>query len=374
MHNDFLILADIKRNEHLMKTEELFVTQKSEWFIDFANHFRTICEHIQKLQKDSILPTISYLDYTMLYTNFINRQYTADVIVYGDKNYLDKNQHLIGSYDISYLFTYFDKLWDDLINLKRHYIKQATAKEVTAFMLEEVSSFYSYLATIARSAIKKCFDKSHFTCIDLNEEFTVNVGDYMAKTETVYMEKKNKNANRLAEWFEQRLIGKYIFGDYSGLDFSDRAFMNTDFRYAIFQGSTLKNTNFEGSSLIGVNFRNANIEGCCFNNCSIHEADFYCAKLNGASFINARARVGCADEKEWRYVGFLPIIFCYADLTNTNFTDTNLSGADFTGADLTGADFTGADLTGANFKDAVLTGTIFADAILDGSFRRDMPM
>ena len=85
------------------------------------------------------------------------------------------------------------------------------------------------------------------------------------------------------------------------------------------------------------------------NNCVIYEADFSYAKLKGASFVNALGGAGPLFSDVWWSVGYLPVSFRHADLTN----------ADFTGANLAGADFTGAKLDGAIFTDAVLDGAIF---------------
>jgi len=353
MNEDFQARAEIKRNEYLLETEELFVANKDRWLADFAVHFQDICNQIQKSQADSVLSAISYLEYTMLYTNFLNRRYIADIFVYGDKSYLDRDQRFIGSYDISFLFVFFDQLWDALITLRRRYPGLVPAPEITAFMMETLPDFYSYLANIARLAIGEYLDKSPFAKIAKNEEFMINVGDYMAKTEPVYCAKKTKNADELAVWFSEQLADKYIFGDYSGLDFSEKSFVYTDFRYSRFQDSKLNKANLEGSALIGANFRNALMEECRLDNCSINEADFSHASLKNASFKNAWAKVGLMDEKKWRFVGFLPVIFRNADLT----------GADFSGANLKGADFSGARLTDANFSGAITDEAVFTGCL-----------
>ena len=354
MNEDFIKRANIKRNEYLLKTEELFVANKNRWFADFTCYFKDMCYKLRKWQDESAISEVSYLEYTMLYTNFLNRCYTADIFAYGDKSYIDKSQHFVGHYDISDMFVFFDQLWDDLYSMKKQHVGLIPAQEVTNFMMETLHDFYSYLAVIARSAIKECTDKSPLNGIIKNEVFMVNVGDYMFKTETVYAEKKNKNAYKLAGWFSAQLKNKYFFGDYSNLDFSEKAFLSTDFRFACFRGSTLHNTAFDGSTLFGVNFRNANMEGCSLNNCSIHEADFSNAKLKNASFRYARAKAGLANKKYWKYVGFLPANFRNADLTNADFTKADLTGADFTGATLTGTIFTGATLTGTIFDGGIM--------------------
>lgn len=346
---DFTYIADVKRNECLLKTEKFFVVHKSRWLDSFYEHFKAICAEIRNLQDESELPAISYLEYTALYTNFINRQYVADVFVYGEKGFLDKAQYCVGRYDVSFLFYYFDRLWDDLLSLRKRYVGKIPAQKITAFMLDTLPDFYSYLAQIARCAIFELTDASPLVDIKKTELFVINVGGYMSITEGVYQENGNKHVEKLCKWFSEQLYGTYIFGDYSRLDFSDRVFEYTDFRFAHFCGSSLNNTNLKGSKLIGANFRSANMEKCQLDYCTINEADFSSAILKNANFKNAHAKSGLINDKDWKFPGFLPTNFRYADLTN----------ADFTGANLAGADFTGATLTGANFTDAVLDGAIF---------------
>ena len=74
MNEDFLSRAMVKRNEYLLKTEELFVVNKNKWFADFAGHFLDLCSQMRDLKYKLVLSAITYLEYTMLYTNFINRR------------------------------------------------------------------------------------------------------------------------------------------------------------------------------------------------------------------------------------------------------------------------------------------------------------
>ena len=349
MNEDFVNRAKIKRNEYLLKTEELFVINRGIWCADFEIHFQDICALIRKLQDNSTLPAISYLEYLMLNTNFVNRRYVADILLFSNKSYLDRNQSYISEYDISYLFIYFDMLWNDLILLKKRYLGKVTMNDVTSFMLGTLPDFYSYINVIARCALLECVDKSMLIEIKNDGSLMVNVGEYMVKVETIYEERVKKDKKELVNWFSERIHDKYIFGDYSSLDFSGEDLSFTDFRFARFNSSTLIGTIFEHSSLTGVNFRNANMKGCRLDYCSIKEADFNSAMLKDASFKNVVAKSGLTNENEWEFPGFLPASFRNADLTN----------ADFTGADLTGADFTGATLTGASFTDALVDNAIF---------------
>lgn len=326
---------------------------KHSWFSAFEKHFQAMCADIVKMQDKSILSAISHLEYTMVYSNFAYRRYVAEVWVYGDYWYLDKGQRMIGEYDLSFLFVYFDELWDKLLAQRRRYIGKVSSQEITTFMIRALPKFYSYLINIARFAIVDRVDEKPFTDIAKNDLFKVRIGDYMAKTEPVFSQKKSKNADALAAWFSKRLESEYVFEDCADLDFSSRDFSFTEFRYVQFRRAILNDAALKSCSLIGASFYNAQMENCRLGNSAIYEADFSYANMKNASLVNVRGKTGLPDENEWRHVGFLPVSFRYADLTGADFSGANLIGADFTGARLTGADFTGAITDNAIFDNSI---------------------
>lgn len=361
MHEDFINIANTIKNESLLKTEALFVANRKTCLAVFAEHFKTICAEIQNMQEKSKMSAISYLEYTMLYTNFANRQYLAEIFAYDDEHYLDVGLRTVGTYDITFLFVYFEELWEKLLIVRKRFPGQITSQEVTSFMLESLPDFYSYLINIARFAIADCVDTEPFVSIIKGDIFMICVGEYMAKTELVFIENKNKDAKELTDWFLEELDEVYMCGDYSCLDFSAKSFDYNNYCYANFRGSSLINASLEGAMLVGTCFRNAHMEGCHLDKASINEADFSNAILKNASFINAHGRLGLPDEQNWWHVGFLPVSFRNADLTDANFK----------GADLTGADFSGAVLTGADFTDAIIINAIFDDGNIPSGGREN---
>jgi uncharacterized protein YjbI with pentapeptide repeats len=367
MFKDFTILANTLRNEHLFKTEDLLVKNKQAWVDTIAKHFQAICDEIKKLQTASELSAISYLEYTMLYNNFINWQYETEIFVYSSESYLDKKQRIIASYDISALFVYYNELWDKLLSARKRFAGQVSAQDIKLFMLQTLPDFYSYFTKIVRFAVAGCIPNERFADIIKNDVFMINVGEYMGLTEPIYTEIKYKDVNKLIEWFQEKAENEYTFGDYSNLDFSDCIFKKTDFRYASFCGSCFKNASLAGSYLNGANFRNADMEGCLLDSCTIYETDFSHAMLKNASFVGVYAQAGLLDEKYWQFPGFLPVNFRNADLTGTNFTRANLKGADFSGAVLTDTIFTDAVLDDAIFGDVLPRVAVLDEAVFSGS-------
>ena len=352
MHTDFIELSANLRNEHLLKAEASFTTHKRSWSTAFTENFKSVCADIAKAQAGSTISAISCLEYTMLYTNFINQRYVAEVWAYDDKQYLDKKQKIVGEYDTSFLFVHFEELWDKLLAHRKRYFRMVSPKDVTSFMLQVMPNFYSYLANIAKYAIPDCIDEKPLTNIAKNDIFKVRIGDYMAQSRSVFTLNKtrNTNVNELVYWFSERSRTEYNFQDFSDLDFSSRDFSNTVFRYVQFLRAILNNTNLESCSLTGASFRGAQLENCNLNDSAIYEADFSYASMKNASFLNVRGKAGLLKENEWQQPGFLPVSFRNADLTCANFK----------WADLSGADFTGACLANTNFSCAVLDNAVFS--------------
>lgn len=356
MNEEFIINAYALSNDNLLKTEELFVTHRRNWVARFAGHFRSLCAQIRKSQDEAALPAISHLGYTMLYTNFIDRHYVADIFVYGEDSYLDNDQRSVGSYDLTFLFGYFNELWEKLLANRKRYVGEVSSQDVTSFMFHVLADFYSYLTSIARFAIAECVDGKPYADIVKNDEFEIHVGDYMANSEPVFTENMTKNANKMAAWFSKKHDYEYVFEDCSFLDFSQKDFSNTILRYVQFRKTILNDASLQDCSLIGANFRHAQLENCRLSKSVIHEADFSFANMRNSNLSRVRGKVGIPNKNEWQHVGYLPVSFRNADLT----------GADFTYANLTGADFTDANLTDTVFTSAILDNAIFSDG--------DMPL
>jgi len=350
MPEDFKKRFDELCNEYLLKTEKLFVEQKPDFFSAFAQHFHYMCAETIKLQENSAIPALSRLEYTMLYTNFINRRYLASVFIYGDMAYCDNNQRLVGEFDISALFVFFDELWDKTLSECRRFVGKISTKDVNTCMFEALPGFYSYLINIARFVVRDILCKEPFAAIIKNDYFRVCVGDYMAKTEPVYVQNRNKDATVLKEWFESRRPYFYEHRDCSGLDLSGGSFEFTVLKSIQFRNAVLNDVILDNSTLVDADFYGAQMENSSLDFASIYEADFSQAQLKGTSFRFARGGAGLPDTKIWRHVGFYPVSFCNADLTNVDFHGAYLGGADFRDATLTGADFTEAVLDKAVFS------------------------
>lgn len=337
MTKEFQEYADKLKTEKLFELEEIYQTRLDDYIPIFQKHFRQICETIVHLQNKQELDEISYLEYTLLFTNLIRGDETAEVRVYNDHWYFDPLQHTVGSFDFSFLFAKYKELQTALMSGRKRFAGAVTAQETTAFLLSCASQFYKYIVSAFRFSILPCIQSEPFLSIRRGNEFEINVGEYMAHTEAIYKENRQRTSKETLDWFAQREEFEYAFEDFSGLDFSGADLSEIDLRYSNLSGTTLVGTNFQDSMLFGTRFCHADLQNADLRYCLMHESDFTGADLTNSCFIAAKAFRGVPNYKKWSITGYRSVSFRDANLTNADFTKTQIRDADFTGAMMNGA-------------------------------------
>jgi len=339
MDTHFLNRAETLLTEKLFETEGLFQCGFSSLSEAFKENFQEICREIAALQAAGNLDEIAYIEYTMLRSNIINKNYTAEIRTYGKEWFLCKNQRVVGQFDISDILQNLDKLWTDLLTTRKQYVGKVSSLDISEFIMDATPKFYTYVISLCRFSILDCIEQDYFKVIKKTPQFSINVGEYMAQTEPIYKENSEKDCKSLLKWFAKRHSYVYCFEDFSGLDFSNENFTNIDFRYSDLRNAILTNTSFLYANLIGARFCGAELENANFSYSILHEADFSGANLRKAKFYYSQANWGLLDKDEWKRVGLFKVSFRKANLQNANFTGANLIGADFTDAVMDGAIF-----------------------------------
>jgi uncharacterized protein YjbI with pentapeptide repeats len=335
----FLSRAETMLNEKLFETEVLFCESFSTMSKAFKENFREICSEIAALQETGSLGEIAYIEYTLLRSNIINKNYAVEIRVYGKEWFMCKNQRVAGQLDISFLFQKLDRLWVDLLMMRKQYIGKVSSLDVSEFIMDTVPQFYAYVISLCRFSILDCVKQNYFKVIKKMPQFSINVGEYMAQTTPIYKENFNKDRKSFLKWLSEDFSYEYCFEDFSGLDLSNENFIDIDFRYSDLRNTTLTNTNFMYANLTGARFCGAELENAHFSYSILHETDFCNANLRNAKFCYSKAYEGLLDKEVWKRVGFFKVSFRKANLQNADFTGANLIGADFTEAVLDGAKF-----------------------------------
>ena len=336
MTDEFMQYADHLKNEKLFELEEFYQKQLEIYRPDIQKNFNRICTTIVNLQKKQLLGAISYLEYTLLFTNLIRAEETAEVRVYDKNWYFDPNQLIVGSFDFSFLFTKYRELKESLMSARKRFAGAVTAQETTAYLLTCASQFYKYVVSSFRFSILPCVRSEPFLSIQRADEFEINIGEYMGHTEAVYKENRTRTSKETLDWFDMREEFDYAFEDFSGLDFSGADLSEIDLRYADLSNTTLTNTDFQDAMLFGTRFCHANLQNADLRYCQMHEADFTGADLTNACFTAASAYRGVPNHAEWIITGYRSLSFRDANLTNADFSRCDIHDADFTGAVMDG--------------------------------------
>lgn len=325
------------KNQKLFEMEELYQKNFNDYVSIFQKHFLEICENIIHLQQSGILGEISYLEYTLLYTNLLQKKEAAEVRVYNHNWYFDSGQHIVGNFDFSCLFIKYQELWTELFSARKRFAGIVASHEVKSFLLSCARSFYRYVIAVCRFSILSCVESEPFLSIYKSDEFEINVGEYMAYTETIYKENKKRTSKDALDWFSLRLEFEYAFEDFTGLDFSRADLSEIDLRYSDLRQSRLTGTDFQDSMLCGTRFCHADMRDANLCYCLLHEADFTGANLANACFTCAKSYAGISPRQtEWKIPGYRQVSFRSTNLTNADFQATDIRDADFTEAVMDG--------------------------------------
>ncbi len=339
MTEEFKQYASALHTRKLFEMDQIYQEHLHEYIPVFQDHFRQMCETVCRLQAENEIGEISYLEYTFLFTNLIQKKELAQVRIYNDDWYFDAGQRAVGSFDYAFVFTKYRELWDEIMSSRKRFAGAVTAQEAISFLLLCASVFYRYVASIFRYSILPCVEAEPFLSMRRADEFEVNVGEYMAYTEAVYKENRTRTSADALRWFSLREEFAYAFEDFSGLDFSGADLSEIDLRYSDLRRTTLDGTDFQDSLLYGTRFCHASLRGADLRYCQIHEADFSGADLTDACFRVTTGYRGVPDTETWMLTGFRPINFQNANLTRADFCRTKIRDADFTGAIMDGAKF-----------------------------------
>ena len=132
---------------------------------------------------------------TVLKNSLLMQNENAEVRVYNDNWYFDSGQRTIGYFDFSSLFQKYHELESELISAHKRFAGSVSAQETTSFLMSCARPFYCYIISIFRYSILPCIEKEPFLSVKRAEKFEINVGEYMAYSESIYKENQLRSRN-----------------------------------------------------------------------------------------------------------------------------------------------------------------------------------
>lgn len=323
------------RDEALLKLNSVFYDRIREIGGGFSESLRAACDQVIKMQKQGYRE-IEYLEFTLLRTRLLNRDYHMPVMVYGEDWYADLNQAQVGTIDMDPIFSFYDELADKTERLVKKYRTKIPQETMAERMCLSAEYFFHYVGLALRHTVMG------FTAgeMKITDEFRIRCCEYMGRGQVLRRHTPHKDMEQLKKWFGKKEKEVYRFRDFSGRDFSG--------------------WDLEGMDLTGCDFRKCNLSGCNLSGADLTGTWFCDSEMRGADLSGAwvpGARFDRADLTD----ATLEDTYCVCrinrgawlrpDNIRPSFADACFKGADLSFSMMDGADFTGAALDGAQFSE-----------------------
>ncbi len=313
----------------------------------FISSFKKTCEEIKKLEETQEFK-VGFLMYNLLRTQVMQHQYNYRIYVY-DENWYLKDGIYIGELDVSFIYKYYEEMWQELLKCSKKYVLKIGVLDVEHIMLEQLQYFHKYVVGLMQFSLLDALEIEEYIALNKADVFQIQTGEFFEPCDPIHIEAQEKDSFQLKKFIEKNEKGAYYFQDFRGLEMDELMCNGSDLRYADFRESQLNRSSMMCSLLIGTKFKGCQMKEANLSVSMICEANFENADLSNANFQQAVAFVGKNEANAWKQVGFTP----------TSFKNSNLTQANFQGATLSSVDFTGANLTHTNFQDATLYGSQF---------------
>ncbi|EQB90141.1 hypothetical protein J2Z44_001681 [Clostridium punense] len=311
-------------NEALEKNKEKFLKTFEEnklWIKEIViSSTRKISEAVSAKQLDSSYDTM-YINFSLLRTSVINKQYKVLISAYNRNWYLDEDPtHMtISFYPI---LSVVDELREYLEEKRKIYVNKIENFHINEIVLKQVFEYFTHMELFVTTFLQDLDDERWFQSLNKTEEFFIRWGEYRDLTHIVYkFDKKEKNQSDFEKLIiqQQENDEELIFSSWQNLSFENIGCFEKNLMFSNFKRSTLENSEFIGSTLLGVNFKESKLLNCDFSRSLLDNANFNNSTLEKVTFKNSI-------------------------LKNADFTYVNLKEVDFEDCDLTGAKFLKKDI------------------------------
>lgn len=323
------------RSESLLNLNSVFYDRIREIGEGFCDSLRAACDRVVEMQERGY-QEIEYLEFTLLRTRLLKRDYDAPVMVYGEDWYADLNQAQVGTIDTSPIFSFYEELTEKTECLVKKYRTKLPEEAVAERMCLSAEYFWSYVGLALRQSVMG-FKAGE---MKITDDFRIRCCEYMGNGQVLRRHTPPKYMEQLGKWFGGKEKDVYRFRDFSGRDFSGWNLRDMDFTGCDFRNCNLSGCDLTGADLTGTWFCDSDMRGAKLSGAWVPGARFDRADLTGALFEDTYC-VCRINRKTW----LRPDNLC------PGFAGAILRGADLTFSVMEGADFTGAVVDGARFNE-----------------------
>ena len=168
-----------KVHNHLSdeKTDELV--------LQFIACFEAYCGKIAEMQKNGNKNAISYIHFSWLRTNIIDKSYRLRIDAYDDNWYADRTE-CSGEYDASEIFSFLDDFAKMVDIERRGYVYALSAADTKQIVMEESLKYNEIVTSLIQKALGQAVYTSAFKSVLRGGQFSILVGEFHDASVMVY--------------------------------------------------------------------------------------------------------------------------------------------------------------------------------------------
>lgn len=307
----------------------------------FSRAIDAVCDEATKAQEAGMLPEVSYISISFLYTSFYLGKPQFQIDCYPEGWFLAESM-CSARFDAAWVTRFVEGFREDLINdsKKDGTIRVVPPEEINVFVLRAVRDLLFYVVNVI-----KYFPKMHA----FPKLFR------MAKGESFYM-----TFGELGDW--QRAIYAVLpkvdifncdkdtilrFRSFPAIYYHDKEFAELDLTHSVFRDCT-----FIDCDISACIWNDCLFDNCTFKNISIKESSFlgtvfFQCKLDGISFERDTFHQVLGDsDKEF----YKDAMFSYCSLSHSVFTDCDLEKCVFNKCDCKAVEVVDRNMENAPFS------------------------
>lgn len=334
-------------NEMMRQMERVFQQEKKQFRAQFTEDFQRACRFQTVHEPET---ECAYITVEFLRSSFCRQDYRYRIVFFGSDWYFGKGNPA-GMTDLSVILCFYHQLEKKLKEDAQRYVGKIAPLEVEGVMVRFLPLFQQYAKELIYYALGEATEQDEFVSLRKGAEIQIRVGECLEPGELVFLERKEKDREKLLEWLKENRQESYHYQDLRGLDFSGCRLPSRDLRYCDFRDSNLEGADLSLGRMEGARFQRSCLKDASLAGSALHGADFTKADLRNARMERTLMYDGRGSGTGWRPVGFPEGSFVCGDLRDASFRECIYCGVDFRGAKLQGVDFRGAQLFRCRFTD-----------------------
>lgn len=283
---------------------------------------KEICDVVAKKQINSEYD-IMYINFSLLRTSIISKEYNILVSAYNRNWYLD-DYPTHSTLSLHPILSVIDDLRNYLEKKRKIYVNKIESFHVNEIILKQAFEYYTHMELFVTTVLQNIDEEQWLKGINKTEEFYIRWGEYRDLTHLVYkMDTRDKNQNDFEKAIKDQedIYGsdKLIFSTWQHISLDNVQCLGKNFMFSNFKKCRFNNVEIIGTVLLGANFKQGILTNCDFSNTLLESANFNEAVFEKVSFKDAILKN--AD-------------FTYAVFEEVDFENSNLEGARFLKKDI----------------------------------------